>query len=161
VNAPNELQSYVATRRPGDEVTLKIFRDGKTIEKRVNLKMRDQDSTALAASGSGEDEPETVAEAESVVELEKLGISVRSMTASEKAELGSSGGVIVAKVKRYSEAFNRGIRENQVIVEADRKQLESPSQLKRIVDGHKAGESLLLRIQVEDQTAFVAVQIPE
>ena len=65
------------------------------------------------------------------------------------------------KVQPYGEAFNRGIRANQVIVEADREAVESPGQLERIVDRHKAGESLLLRIQTADAVAFVAVQIPE
>jgi len=161
VNAPNELQSYVATRRPGDEVTLSIFRGGKSIQKRVTLRMRDEGPASVAASESEGEERGAAPELESEVELTDLGMSVRPMTAQEKRELGSEGGVVVTKVRPYGEAFNRGIRSNQVIVEADRKAVESPGQLKEIVERHKAGESLLLRVQTPDAVAFIAVQIPE
>jgi serine protease Do len=161
VNAPNELQSYVATRRPGDEVTLVIFRGGKTIQKRVKLKMRDEDAATFAAADPGADESGSEPGREDQVELVDLGMSVRAMTSEEKQELGTGNGVVVTRVQPYGEAFNRGIRANQVIVEADREAVESPGQLERIVDRHKAGESLLLRIQTADAVAFVAVQIPE
>jgi serine protease Do len=161
VNAPNELQSYVATRRPGDKVTLNIFRGGKTIQKQVTLKMRDEDAATFAAADPDADrggaEPGKVSD----VELAGLGMAVRTMTAEEKQELGTGNGVVVTKVQPYGEAFNRGIRANQVIVEADREAVESPGQLERIVERHKAGESLLLRIQTPDAVAFVAVQIPK
>ncbi|MGB2960375.1 MAG: Do family serine endopeptidase [Bacteroidota bacterium] len=161
VNAPNELQSYVATRRPGDEVTLNIFRGGKSIQKRVQLRMRDEDSASFAASDPDADEREATPERDTDVELADLGMSIRAMTVAEREQLGTGTGVVVAKVKPYGEAFNRGIRSNQVIVEADREAVESPGQLKKIVERHKAGESLLLRIQTADAVAFVAVQIPE
>jgi hypothetical protein len=47
------------------------------------------------------------------------------------------------------------------IVEADRKQVNSPADLKKVVDGRKPGDSVLLRIRSERGTAFVAVQIPK
>jgi PDZ domain-containing secreted protein len=46
-------------------------------------------------------------------------------------------------------------------VEADRKQVNSPGELKKIIDSRKAGDSVLLRIKSERGTSFVAVQIPK
>lgn len=43
VDQPNELQSYIASKRAGTEVKLLIFRDGKEIERYVTLKSRDND----------------------------------------------------------------------------------------------------------------------
>ena len=43
VNRPNELQSYVASKTAGTTVTLKIYRDGETVERKVTLKARDED----------------------------------------------------------------------------------------------------------------------
>ena len=41
VNAPNELQGYIAGKSAGTTVKLTIFRDGKEIERSVTLKARD------------------------------------------------------------------------------------------------------------------------
>jgi len=50
-------------------------------------------------------------------------------------------------------AVRRGIQpaigKNMVIVEADRKQVNSPADLKKIVDGRKPGDSVLLRLRTE------------
>lgn len=161
VNAPNELQSYIATHHPGDAVTLKIYRDGKTIEKQVTLRARDEDKSVATASEPQKEEEETTAEVPKVMKFDNLGMSVRALTADEKKELDVDRGVLVTDVKPYSEAFNRFVGKNSVIVEADRKTINSPSELKKIVDARKPGDSLLLRVRTERGTAFVALQIPK
>jgi len=66
-------------------------------------------------------------------------------------------------VKPYSEAFNRAIRPNDVIVEADRREIVGPTDLKKLFDSRKPGDAVLLRLKRDNnkQTAFVAVQIPK
>jgi serine protease Do len=161
VNAGNELQSYIATHHPGDRVMLKIFRDGSVVEKPITLKARDEEKTVVAASEPRKEEEENSVESPRVMKFDNLGLSVRSMTPDERKELEVDRGVIVTDVKPYGEAFNRAIGKNMVIVEADRKQVNSPSELKKVVDGRKPGDSLLLRIRSERGTSFVAVQIPK
>ncbi|MGH9426090.1 MAG: PDZ domain-containing protein, partial [Terriglobia bacterium] len=160
-NAPNELQSYVATRHPGDVVVLKIFRDGKTMEKRVTLKAREEDNTTVKASNrNNEDEVEP--EAPKLVKFENLGLSVRPLTSDEKKSAEVDKGVLVADVKQFSEAFNRDVRANDIILEVDRKEVQSPSDLKKTIDSHKAGDSILLRIKRGNGTNYyAAVQIPK
>jgi serine protease Do len=161
VNAANELQSYVATHHPGDEVTLKIFRDGKTFEKKVTLKARDQKTEVARDSGGGKEE-EPGAELEKTTSFETLGLTVRPLSAREKEELSLDRGVLITAVRSYSEAYNRGLRGNMVLLDVDRKGLTSVSQLKKTIEGHKAGESVLLRVKVDEQTVtFVALQIPK
>src|SRR5690606_40324667 len=46
VNQTNQLQSYVATKTAGTDVTLTLFRDGKEIERTVTLKSRESDTKA-------------------------------------------------------------------------------------------------------------------
>jgi serine protease Do len=160
-NEANELQSSIATRHPGDVVTLKIFRDGKTIEKKVTLKPRDEEETVRPAS-SNEDRDEDAEGTPSTVSLDVLGMSVRALTAEEKKEADVSSGVVVANVKPYGEAFDRGIATDDVIVEADRKDIHSPRDLKSIVESHKKGDSILMRLRRENRgTVYVAVQIPK
>jgi len=162
VNQPNELQSYVATRRPGDVVTLRIFRDGKYIEKKVTLKLREDQSAAKPATER--ETPEKPAEtAPRTVTFESLGMTVRPLTAEEKAEAGlSQGGALIESVRPYGEAFNRRLGTNDIIIEADKQPVGSPADLKRAVDARKAGDSILLRVQRGDGGKyFVALQLPK
>lgn len=47
INKANELQSYVASKRAGDEVTLNIFREGDYISRKIKLKAPDNDGTEM------------------------------------------------------------------------------------------------------------------
>lgn len=47
VNASNELQVIINSKRPGDIAKLTVFRDGKTMEKDVTLKPRHDPSRLL------------------------------------------------------------------------------------------------------------------
>ena len=163
VNEANELQSYVATHHPGDQVTLKVFRDGKTIDKAVTLRPREQDNVVANASGNtDEEEAKPEAEPKSIT-FEKLGFSVRGLSEEEKSEMGADGGALVTDVKPYGEAFNRFVAKNDLIVEADRKDVRTPGDLRTIIDGRKPGDSVLLRLKRSGSksSAFVAVQIPK
>jgi serine protease Do len=160
VNAANELQSAVATRHPGDVVTLKVFRDGKTIEKKVTLRARDEETTAVKASDTEEPDENREEETPKVTKFEGLGMSVRPLTPDEKKKQSIDGGAVVTEVKPYSEAFNRSITKDALIVEADRKEVRTPGDLKKIIDSRKPGDSILLRLKQPDGTTrYVAVQL--
>jgi len=161
VNAANELQSYVAKHHPGDEVTLHIYRDGKSMEKKVTLKVREEERVAVVDSGQKSGDGEEAVEAPKDIKFDNLGMTVRSLTTDEKKELDIDSGVLVSEVKPYGEAFNRFIAKNTVIVEADRKPVKNAADLKKIVEARKPGESLLLRVKTDRGAAFVALQIPK
>jgi len=161
-NESNELQSYIALRHPGDKVVLKIYRDGKTIDKTVVLKGREEASTALVKNEETGEESEVAPEAVKQMSFDNLGLTVRPLTADEKKQVEADQGVAVTEVKTYSEAFQRGMTRGDVIVEADRKELTSPKDLKSILDSHKGGDSVLLRVKRgKDPARFVAIQIPK
>jgi serine protease Do len=162
VNAANELQSFIATRHPGDAVTLKLFRDGKTMEKKVTLKARDEDTPTVKASDKEDREEDADQETAKVIKFDGLGMSVRALTPDEKKKASVEGGAMVSDVRPYGEASNRQITPNAVIVEADRKDVKSPGDLKKIVDGRKPGDSILLRLKgLDGSTRYVAVQLPK
>lgn len=159
VNEPNELQSYIATRHAGDVATLKLFRDGRTLDKKVTLKALEAEKTAVKASNKREEETDRDSKS-SAVKFDNLGMSIRSLTSDEKKEVDVENGVVVSEVKPYGEAFERRIGENDVIVEADRKPVRSPGDLKKIIESKKSGDSVLLRVKKpQGVTAYIAVQI--
>jgi serine protease Do len=159
VNKNNELQSYIATRHPGDVVTLKVFRDGKTFEKKVTLRPRSQEPLAAADNREKDDVPEGK-DASLSITFDGLGMTVRVLTAEERKELEVDHGVLVSDVKQFGEAAERGIGKNDVIVEADRKQVSTPGDLKKAIGSRKSGDAILLRIKRDGQMAYLAVQIP-
>jgi len=162
VNAPNELQSYIARKHPGDEVTIKLFRDGKSMEKKLSLRARKEENVAVKDSKeSGEGSDTEREESPKSMKLETLGLSVKPLSSQDKRDAKVDNGVIVTDVKRYSEAYNRGVGEGDIILEADKEKLSSPKELKSIVDRHKAGDALLLRVKRGNAINFVAVQIPK
>jgi serine protease Do len=162
VNASNELQSIIATKHAGDNVTLKIFRDGKTLEKKVTLKEREDAKVTVRASDKRDPENADRESRSSTITFDDLGITVRAMTSDEKKEADLDNGVLISEVKLYSEAFERRLGQNDVIVEADRKTINSPSELKKIIESKRGGDSVLLRVRkAQGIVAYVAVQIPK
>jgi serine protease Do len=163
VNRQGELQSYIATRHPGDEVTLKVFREGKTFDKKVILRPRKEDQTLARNTEGKETGRDPGVESAKTVAFDGLGFSVRALTSAEKQELRVDKGVLVTDLKPYSEAFKQSMGNNDVILEADRKAVNTPAELKGIITSRKAGDSVLLLVKRDGGagTAFVAVQIPK
>ncbi len=164
VNAPNELQSYVAQHHVGDEVSLLVFRDGAKMDVKVKLKARqDSNLAANTAPADTDEENATPASSTKTLSLDKVGMSVRNLSSDEKKSLALDRGVMVTDVKQFSESFNRFIQPSDVIIEADRKPVRTTKDLKQIFDQRKPGDSILLRLQRSQnrQSVFVAVQIPE
>ncbi len=162
VNAPNELQSYIARKHPGDVVDVKLFREGKSIDKKISLRARKEEKVAVRDSKNDDNENGSEREdSPKTMNLESLGLSVKPLSAAEKKEAKVENGVIVTDVKRYSEAFNRGVGEGDVILEADKEKLTTPKELKSIIEKRKPGDALLLRVKRGKAINFVAVQIPK
>ena len=163
LSSPSELQTYVARKHPGDAVSLKLYRDGRSFEKKVTLKRRNEDKL-VARNEDRDSDNDQNAEQESnskSLSFDKLGLSARVLSGSEKKELKVDKGVIITDVARFGEAFNRGLGRGDVILEADRKEMTSPRDLRNVLENHKPGDALLLRVKRGNgQMAYIAVQIP-
>lgn len=163
IKAPNEVQTLVARKHPGDVITFKIFRDGKTLEKKITLKQRKDDAVAVKddtqKDSGGKDNSEEVST--KPLTFENLGLTVRQMTSEERKSNKVEKGIIVSESKQFSEAFNNGIGTGDILLEADKQDLNSPKDLKKIIDRHKPGDAILFRVKRTDGIGFYAVQIPK
>jgi serine protease Do len=162
VNKQNELQSYIATHHQGDQVTLKIFREGKTLEKKVTLRPKSGDQLAAKDKDEKKEDSELKEESPKSLSFADLGFTVRALSAQEKKAMNVETGVVVSEVKPFGEANKRGIGRGDVVLEADRKGVNAPGDLKKAIEGRKAGDSVLLRVRRsgDGSAAFIAVQIP-
>jgi serine protease Do len=162
VNTNNQLQTIIASKYPGETVTLKIHRDGKTIEKKVVLKSRDEAEQAVAANEQRDDSDEaTDVSSKNSLELENLGMTVRNLDAKAKKQYGVESGVLVESVDQLSEAEKRGIRATDVIVSVGDQKISTVSQFNKLLKAKKEGEAVLMRVRGSDKsTRFVAIEMP-
>ncbi len=137
-----------------------VYRDGRTFEKEVTLKARDQETVATRATERGRKEVKPDRKLPESISFDKIGFTCRNLTSEEKKRLNVKKGVLVSDVKRYSEAHNRQLFENDLILEADRRDVQTVEDLQEIVNEHKPGDSILLRVKSGDTARFVALQIP-
>ncbi len=155
VNAANQLQTIIGSHKPGEQVTLSIFRDGKTISIPVKLKPRD-DSQALVENNQGNENDSEL----KTKNFEEAGFSVSDITSSIKRDYDIENGVIVKAVSNYSEAFNRGLRAGYVILEADKTKIESTDQFASLINKKGKGDILVLKaITPNKDIRLIALEI--
>ncbi len=159
VNQPNELQSYIATKRAGTSVRLTIFRDEKKIERYVTLKSRDEDGEVNTIKTALKEKKGKDVDAREI-NFENIGMKVRNLNDDEMKEFNVDSGVIISDVKQFGKAFNQSLQQGLVIVSADRKTINSVSELQSIID-NKKGKAVLLKV-VDDKgnSRLVGLDIP-
>ncbi len=159
VATSQDLQSIVAQHRAGDRVELTIWRDDQTLTKHVRLKSRDDESETFADAIPGEQNDKDDFEP---IEFENLGITVAPLTDEVRDELDIDYGVVVTAVNpRSAVARSRKIVQGDVITKADRSKINSPNDLKDIVERKEAGDAILLQLNNRGNTRIEGVEIPD
>jgi len=158
-NQPNELQSYIASKRAGTVVKLTIFRDGKEITRNVTLKARDEKGAPTVTASNRLKKGKDVDAKE--LSFDNLGFTVRNLTEDEKDQYKVKNGLMISDVKNYSKAFNQRLFAGGVIVSADKKEMKSVSDLKSIFD-NKKGDAIMLKV-VDNQgnSRLIGLDIPK
>ena len=160
VNQPNELQGYIASKSAGTTVNLKIFRDGKEIDRKITLKTRKDDSKAEPVMKKEGDESKSETKS-STANFENLGMSVKNLSQTEKDTYKVDHGVIITNVEDFSKAADQRLFAKLVILEADKKSVKDVEAFKKIID-NKKGKAVLLKVQDEKgNSRFVGLEIPE
>jgi serine protease Do len=163
VSTSNQLQTMIASKYPGDIVTLKLYRDGKSIEKKVTLKGRDTESELVSARQEEDDESPGDVESASPksVPIESLGMTIRNLDEKTKEKYEVQNGVLVQSVVPFGEASSRFLQPTDVIVSVGDQPVSSTSQFEQILKRKKPGDAVLMRVKQADKTMkFVAVEIP-
>ena len=151
------LVRQVGNTAVGKAVRVLVNREGKTQTLKVTLGRRETaEGTAVPASQPLDDTP---AEPE-VATI--LGLTVEPMSDAlrEKLSLGASAdGLVVTDVDQVSEAFEKGLRTNDVITEAGQQKVSSISDLEAQIEAaREAGrKSLLLLVRRAGDPRFVAL----
>ena len=161
VNQPNQLQGYIASKSAGSKVKMTLFRDGKEIEREVTLKARDEDSKSEPVVNKEKDNEANSESKSSTAEFDDIGFSVKNLSSKEKSDLKVDYGVIISEVKPFSKAEDRQLAKGFIILEADKKKINSVSDLRSIMKDKK-GSALLLKLQDgRGNNFFRGIEVPE
>lgn len=146
VTGSKDLSRIVAATPVGQTVTVRVMRDGKTI-----------DLPAIV----GEMEEESATAARNDASHKTLGVAVQNLTPRIAGELGlkKNIGVVVTGVKPGSAAAEAMIRTGDVIQEINRKPVMNVADFMRKIDKTSPGDTLLLLIEREQNTLFVTITL--
>lgn len=138
----SQLPAAIAAKRPGTNVRLDIWRDGKQQSIDVTVGGFD-DARAAAAKPANE------------TKTSKLGLALRELTAEEKSKLKSDSGVFVESAK--GPAAVAGIRRGDIILAVGSTPVESVEQLIEL--SKQSGQTLALLVQRNDQRSYVSIPV--
>ncbi|MGC2697725.1 MAG: Do family serine endopeptidase [Candidatus Angelobacter sp.] len=131
-----QLQAAISSHRPGDKVTLGIFRDGKSQSIPVTLESINKKSEE-ASAGPGETHGKA-----------RWGVGLQNLTPDLRDQLqlpSEVKGVVVSQVQPGSPADNAGISRGDVILEVNRKPVQSADDVKRELNSvAKDGDAMVL-----------------
>lgn len=132
VNESNELQEKVAVLRPGEIVSLQIWRDGEIISKNVELKKFEPAPVEeLTFNEEPNSEMGEIPEGEEFDYYEfDLGFRVTAVPNADDEQLTD---LVITHVYKYSEAWNRGLRDDQQIISVDEERVEDLEELEDLV----------------------------
>ncbi len=167
VNAPNELQRVVATRRPGDLLAVEVWRRKSLRTYYVELfDMEDPKYNAVLAEmqhptlrerpmRSMPLPPEQL-EAEMPKEAREWGIGLQELTASMQSVFDVEHGVYVAFILKDSPAFNASLPRDVILTKINGQAVESVGDALALLDEmKKEGHSVLFQVKRKDrQLAF-------
>jgi serine protease Do len=148
VDVSDQLPPLIAEIKPGQSAQLEVWRD-KSI-KRISVTVEElKEKTSVASKGRGGG-----AQGDTAV-VNRIGLSVRALTAAEKGQLKTRGSIVVVEVT--GPAAEAGIREGDVIVSINREAVTTVDQFQTAVKN--AGHSATLLIQHDGQQAIVTITL--
>jgi serine protease Do len=145
----NDLRMQISTMAPGNDVNLKVLRNGA--QREIAVKLGELPGTEMAANHKSDTPGNSGSSALS-------GVSVENLDASSTHDLGlpaNAQGVVVTNVNPSSAAADAGLRQGDVIQEVNHKPVKNTSDFEQAMRSSK-GEPLLL-VNRNGSTMFLAV----
>jgi serine protease Do len=152
VSDAGQLQVEVGQNRPDTTIKLHVLRDGKSVDIPVTLEAmgtRDKD-----ANESGEGEHGKM----------RWGIGIGDMTPDLREQLQAPRdihGAVIERVQPGSPADNAGLQRGDVIVQVNRHDVQSASEVQQALAGVPKGQDALLLVWSNGGNTFRVLHAPE
>ena len=154
IASSSELPPQVGALAPGSRTTLKVWRDGRSLEIPVVLTALEESVAEQANPVGPATKPKASAANPFGIVVEELGRDARA-----KLGLGANEGVRIARVEGTL-ARQNGIAVGDVIVQVGRSPVASVADFNAAMKGLKPGDRVRLLVRSEDSTALVTLQVP-
>ncbi len=164
ISEMRQLPLIVAETDVGRTVTVLVWRDGKENKVKVRLgELEKAEENGLVKSASKTHGDGSLTNA---IELKELGVfaSVINDNLRKQYKIDKLvSGVVITKVLQESPAADKGLREGDVIVEADRKVIVNVKSLQGVLKSmiKKKKTSILLLVSRADNLRFVGIRLKQ
>ena len=153
------LVTAVGNAPVGKAVDVVIFRDGQSQTLQVVLGRREDAIASSDTSGIESPDPEPTVD-------EALGLTLSEIDDELRTELAlpeEAAGVAVIEVDENSDAFEKGMRAGDIIVEVNQEQVETPQDVASLMDAVRdAGrKSVLLTVARGENRRFVGLSLEQ
>ncbi|MDR1876236.1 MAG: Do family serine endopeptidase [Flavobacteriaceae bacterium] len=122
------LSGIIGEKRPGDQVTVAVLREGST--KSFNVKIKD------AKGGT------SVKTKDDLSVAEKLGAEFQELTEQQRVNYGLESGVVVTSVDSNGKFKSAGIGEGFILMEVNDKPVNSEKDIEKILKNYKGTVSV-------------------
>src|SRR5580700_3437269 len=152
VSDAGELQVEVGQKPPGTTIKLEVLRDGKNVNVPVTLEAmgsRDQEGTEVGEAGHGK---------------MHWGVGLSDLTPDLRQQLQAPGevhGAVIEQVQPGSSADNAGLQRGDVIVQVNRHDVQSASDVKQALASVPKGKDALLLVWSNGGNTFRVLHAPE
>lgn len=124
IHTAAELQETVGRKRPGDQINVTYYRNGREYSTNVVLRNSFGEKSLVASESSSLDR--------------RLGARMEAMTESELRRMNLNHGVRVNRVTQ-GPLYQAGIRDGFIITHVDRQPVRSPQELNKLLENKSGG----------------------
>jgi serine protease Do len=160
-----DLLGMIASRKPGETVTLELLRDGET--KKLDVKLSSRPVFGAENEG-GDQKPEGDEAIPS--SGEGLGIKVQALSASERQQLkmdSDAPGVVIKEVDPESDAAEEGLTPRELITAINDKPVRTVADWKHAIGALRPGDTVKVDVLVyggrsaQNEIVFLTVPKPK
>jgi len=151
IGSSSDLPLLVGNTKPGAAASLKVFRDGKTIDVPVVVgELPGEKGAKLATLDSGT-KPRSNA----------LGIAVEDISMDDRKTLGlkDQNGVVIAQAGPVAQ--RGGLQRGDVVLKVGRAYVKSAAEFQGAVKDVKPGDSVMLLVKRGEAAQFVTLSVPK
>ncbi|HEY3174543.1 MAG TPA: Do family serine endopeptidase [Candidatus Polarisedimenticolia bacterium] len=155
----DDLIRTISGKAPGSQVALGIVRDGK--DKKLVAELIDRpDQVARANRQEPESQPDRPGSDR------RSGITVEDISPDARREYripSETAGVVVTHISQVSSAWEKGLREGDVIVQVNRRPVSTIEEYRAVVEPIKPGDLMTLYVVTPGVTAgrFITLRVGE
>jgi serine protease Do len=154
VNSSADLPRIVAATKPGNKVSVQLWRKGSTLDISLVVGEIQDEGVVAQRGGHGSGSTEGASESET-----RLGVVVSELNDQQKAELQVEGGLIVEDMK--GPAARSQLQRGDVILAVGNIEIRSADQFNEVLKKVPRGRNIALLVRRSEGTVYVPIKLDE